>query len=63
MFEWQPIDTAPRERAPMIVVRGILSSGYVTDPWCVWWDGEWVRWPHEEQPTHWLPLPPLEPRP
>lgn len=60
-MEWLPIETAPRERDPMIVVRGILSSGYVTDPWCVWWqDSAWIRWPHKEQPTHWLPLPPLD---
>jgi hypothetical protein len=60
---WQPIETAPKKKAPMIVVMGILSSGYVTDPWCVWWedfeDGGWVRWPHKESPTYWMPLPEL----
>lgn len=56
--EWLPIETAPRQRNPMIAVMGILDSGYVTDPWCVWWqEGEWQRWPHKEQPTHWIPLP------
>lgn len=65
VLNWLPIETAPKARTPMIVVCGILSSGYVTDPWCVWWDegkdgedGVWVRWPHREPPTHWHPLPP-----
>ena len=56
---WLPIETAPKERTPMIVVLGILTSGYVTDPWCVWWQEDaWQRWPHKEAPTHWMPLPP-----
>lgn len=57
-MKWLPIETAPKARYPMIVVRGTLRSGYITDPWCVWRDGEkWVRWPHREPPTEWTPLP------
>lgn len=55
---WQSIDSAPKKKTPMIVVMGVLASGYQTDPWCVWWQEDvWHRWPHKESPTHWAPLP------
>ena len=57
---WQPIETAPRSKT-MYVVIGVWPEypRYVTDPYCVWWDDAegFVRWPHEHQPTHWMPLP------
>ena len=57
MSEWQPIETAPKQRTPMIVVIGVYRS-YTTDPWCAWWShGKWERWPHPYAPTHWMPLP------
>lgn len=56
--EWRPIETAPKNRTPMIVVCGVFAPGCITDPWCVWWQGgEWARWPHRKPPTHWMPLP------
>ena len=60
-MKWRTIDSAPKERGPMIVVRGVFKErGYVTDPWCVFWqEGKWQRWPHEDPPTHWLELPVL----
>lgn len=64
MTSWQPISEAPKRKTPMIVVRGVLASGYVTDPWAVWWDDidcEWVRWPHKEPPTHFCELPEFAP--
>jgi len=58
-MNWQPIETAPRALKPMIVVIGNFTDrNYITDPWCVFWqDGAWQRWPHKDQPTHWVPLP------
>ena len=58
-FERQPIETAPRQKHPMIVVRGYFADrDYLTDPWCVFWaDGAWQRWPHNDQPTMWVALP------
>lgn len=62
--EWQPIETAPRLKAPMIVVMAKLPNGYRSDPYCVWFDAikdgapsPWKRWPHPYPPTHWMPLP------
>lgn len=64
---WQPIETAPRARHPMIVVRAFgVPAGtgairnYHSDPYCVWWDEDdacWRRWPHAFPPTHWTTLP------
>jgi hypothetical protein len=63
---WLPIDTAPTDGRQMFVVRTIAitpfpnsRSLYTSDPWCVWRgsDGSFVRWPHDFQPTHWVPLP------
>lgn len=58
-MEWQPIETAPKVKSPMIVVIGHFKKrNYITDPWCVFWqDGVWERWPHRDRPTHWMPLP------
>ena len=63
-MEWQPIETAPKAKKPMIVVIARLPSGYLSDPYCVWYDeyrvgalSDWVRWPHSFPPTHWMPLP------
>lgn len=57
---WQPIETAPKGKA-MYVVIGVWPEypRYTTDPYCVWWDEKegFVRWPHDRQPTHWMPLP------
>ena len=62
--QWQPIETAPKKKTPMIVVIGVYEN-YVTDPWCVWWSddawgGYWARWPHQTSPTHWMALPKFE---
>lgn len=56
---WRPIESAPRTRHPMFVVRAFSGNGYSSDPWCVWResDGGFARWPHDFPPTHWMPLP------
>jgi hypothetical protein len=55
--QWQPIETAPKAKTPMVVVIGVWGS-YVTDPYAVFWNGAgWARWPHKAAPTHWLCLP------
>ena len=54
--QWQPIETAPRDRTPFIAWFGdYAESGYFVD------DGVFV-WQHDgdspiKSPTHWMPLP------
>jgi hypothetical protein len=61
-LQWQPIETAPRDGTPVLV-------GWDTGWWdadkCHCEDGVWGYLnsdmsftPFNEQPTHWLPLPP-----
>lgn len=65
MTGWQSIETAPHTRKCFVVqgfnVQPTATSmaGYTTDPYCVWRgdSGEFVRWPHQFPPTHWMPLP------
>jgi hypothetical protein len=64
MGEWQPIETAPRNTTRMFVVQAfnVVRKGghrYTSDPYCVWHNGSegFLRWPHDFQPTHWMPLP------
>lgn len=63
-MNWQPIETAPRNTREMFVVKAfntVTKGGtrYTSDAYCVWSErGKFVRWPHEFQPTHWMPLPP-----
>lgn len=64
-LKWEPIENAPRQKYPLIVVHGFYPSGlndsgyrYTTDPWCVFWqNNKWERWPHQKPPTHYLELP------
>lgn len=62
-MEWQPIETAPKERHKHILLFGDGPSieqccyvGYVTD---VWGPEEWREMTGRlvVQPTHWMPLP------
>lgn len=65
MGEWLPIESAPKNRKRMFVVRAIdqltgLVGGhrYTSDPYCVWSEnGKFIRWPHDFPPTHWTDLP------
>ena len=55
--QWLPIEKAPKHIKPMILVRAYLD-GYTTDPYAVFWcDGEWNRWPHDFEPTHFMYIP------
>lgn len=65
-MSWKTIETAPKDRRTMFVVKAFdVANGftggnkYTTDPWCVWRndDGSFARWPHNFPPTHWLELP------
>ena len=69
---WQPIETAPRDGTPVVLI-GIYPDGvtwsYQLQCWWQWtarpspvvkYDGQWVRWHHSMEtvpPTHWRPLP------
>jgi hypothetical protein len=62
---WKPIETSPSGMAMFVVIGVNVAVGgsvkYTTDPYCVWKkkDGTFARWPHDFQPTHWMPLPEL----
>jgi hypothetical protein len=68
--EWQPIETAPRNRTMIMMIGVTRGNGftggapYTTDPHCGWIDGEhYARWPHHWPPTHWKAVgsPPVTP--
>lgn len=49
-MDWQPIETAPRDGARILVSDGkSVTEGY-------WRRGWWI--PATILPTHWMPLPP-----
>jgi Protein of unknown function (DUF551) len=72
-FEWQPIETVPRDGRAVLVMRDIwpgTESGRAEE--CnghntyvaAWWGSEWVCYMDQIQdprcpiePTHWMPLP------
>jgi hypothetical protein len=59
-MDWQPIETAPKDRTEIILRGRYNVTGYVSDVYHSWWDGRWVRWPHAAfEPTHWMPILPL----
>lgn len=59
---WQPIETAPRDGADIVVgcgprrdpLYGIAHWGNNAQGWRIWFTGKVAAWP-----THWMPLPPL----
>lgn len=54
---WLPIEQAPKQIKPMILVKAYLEN-YTTDPYAVFWcDGKWNRWPHDFEPTHFMYIP------
>jgi uncharacterized protein DUF551 len=56
-YEWQPIETAPKDGRDLLLANiGIVRLAF--------WDeargGQWSIWPGRDQffkPTHWMPLP------
>ncbi|MXO72855.1 DUF551 domain-containing protein [Altererythrobacter buctensis] len=63
-MEWQPIETAPKDGAP-IIVGCLVKPMYDEEPafWAYWnpnQGGEiWQRGYYcGDEPTHWMPLPP-----
>ena len=62
MSEWQPIETAPKDRRGYVLLcdKKIEIGGNL---FIGWWDGrKWridfsPRWQHAITPTHWMPLP------
>ena len=54
---WRPIESAPEEGYVVLIARYPSGCGW-TDQYQAWWGaGQWARWPHGFQPTHWRPLP------
>lgn len=59
MSEWQPIETAPRDRSSVLLYEDEMTG---LGPFIGYWTGvQWLpltaskSW--ETQPTHWMPLP------
>lgn len=57
MAEWQPIETAPKDRAILVYGLRYSGEGYqeVTHWYSDRWPIEWMEGYHT--PTHWQPLP------
>lgn len=55
MTDWQPIETAPKDKADIILAfDGISAPGHwIGDEW--WWFSSGEEGPCD--PTHWMPLP------
>lgn len=59
-MEWQPIETAPKDGTPVILLREGKSvvaywGGQYGSRWCM---DEWIAaYGLDQHPTHWLPLP------
>lgn len=58
--EWVSVEDRLPENKLMVLMVGINKGqrgDYTTDMYTGWHDGEWVRWVHSFDPTHWMPLP------
>lgn len=58
MSEWQPIETAPKDRSVLLAAWVASGPYYVRE--VGWWeeaDGGFWSFPSEGVPTHWMPLP------
>lgn len=61
MSEWQPIETAPKGvDADDVLCWYPARGGYCEVSW--YEDGEWtcfvnLEFEHNDQPTHWIPIP------
>jgi hypothetical protein len=59
--EWQPIETAPKDRLLLLCCVGWKPSEAKGEPWPVkvggWWNGVWNIFGASWRPTHWMPLP------
>ena len=57
--EWQPIETAPKDKSNVVLLRqqcGSVANGYfLAEAYAG--NGAWI-WPYiHKTPTHWMPLP------
>lgn len=56
--EWQPIETAPKNGATLLVWRPSEGEHYPAHVGVdLWSDKSWYRSRRYQQPTHWMPLP------
>ena len=61
-YEWQPIDTAPRDGSQILLANHLVASDGYFDYLLNKGNGSWV-WPYvKHEPTHWMPLPNLPPK-
>ena len=55
----------PKEKQMVVFiakdVEGVCSGLYTSDPYCGWiQNGQFVRWPHEFNTTHYMEIPHCE---
>lgn len=56
-YEWQPIDTAPRDGTKILLADSSVAADGYFDYLLNKGNGSWV-WPYvKREPTHWAPLP------
>jgi hypothetical protein len=62
---WQPIETAPTDGTPVLLIGFYPTATGWSDVYHSWaeapswrsdWQVHWVRWPHNFRPTHWMPM-------
>lgn len=61
MAGWQPIETAPKDKTNVILLRqacGSVANGFwLAEAYAG--NGSWI-WPYvHKNPTHWIPAPPI----
>ena len=63
--QWQPIETAPRDGTPVIVMRDGINGASVRSAFCLGTIDYWYNFPKKTtmawKPTHWMPLSPSPP--
>lgn len=60
-FDWQPIDTAPKDGSQVLLADSLVAADGYFEPSVNNGKGSWI-WPYVfRNPTHWMPLTNLPP--
>lgn len=61
-FDWQPIDTAPKDGSQILLADRLVAADGYFEPSANNDKGSWI-WPYVlRNPTHWMPLTNLPPK-